>query len=81
MSTSRQKCDCTVMCGDDPWIKDGRATPCAAYVRYMVQHEYDAMIAASTGRMLQRAGIGPHLDKLKLGEALAALERRARGDE
>lgn len=22
------KCDCTVTCGDDPWIRDGRAEPC-----------------------------------------------------
>lgn len=21
-------CDCTVYCGDDPWLKDGRSEPC-----------------------------------------------------
>lgn len=26
-------CDCTVFCGDDPWLRDGtgRARPCRAY--------------------------------------------------
>lgn len=23
-------CDCLNRCGDDPWLKDGRATPCKA---------------------------------------------------
>jgi hypothetical protein len=23
-------CDCINVCGDDPWLKDGRATPCAS---------------------------------------------------
>lgn len=27
------QCDCTVHCGDDPWLKDGRSTPCAAKVK------------------------------------------------
>lgn len=21
-------CDCLIHCGDDPWLRDGRATPC-----------------------------------------------------
>jgi hypothetical protein len=25
------KCDCLNVCGDDPWLKDGRATPCARF--------------------------------------------------
>lgn len=27
------KCDCLVHCGDDPWLKDGRAYPCPSKVR------------------------------------------------
>jgi hypothetical protein len=26
-----RRCDCTSLCGDDPWLKDGRAIKCHAY--------------------------------------------------
>lgn len=26
------RCDCLIHCGDDPWLTDGRAQPCAAKV-------------------------------------------------
>lgn len=32
-ATRPRPCDCTVVCGDDPWLQDGRATKCAAYDR------------------------------------------------
>lgn len=25
-------CDCLIHCGDDPWLKDGRAQPCQAFL-------------------------------------------------
>lgn len=28
------KCDCTVDCGDDPWILKNKAKPCEAFVRF-----------------------------------------------
>lgn len=28
-----EKCDCLNRCGDDPWLADGRARPCAALVK------------------------------------------------
>ena len=27
-------CDCTVFCGDDPWLKDGRSQPCDSLKRH-----------------------------------------------
>lgn len=40
-------CDCLNQCGDDPWLNDGRATPCAQLAvklrgRAMDQHSYEA---------------------------------------
>lgn len=31
--TARAKCDCLNVCGDDPWLSDGRAAPCASRQR------------------------------------------------
>lgn len=28
-----EKCDCLVYCGDDPWLKDRRAKPCAQKIQ------------------------------------------------
>lgn len=28
-----EKCDCLNICGDDPWLKDGRARPCKDWSR------------------------------------------------
>jgi hypothetical protein len=39
-------CDCTAMCGDDPWIRDGRATPCANYVKAKHRSERPRRIEA-----------------------------------
>lgn len=27
------ECDCLNFCGDDPWLKDGRAKPCEALLK------------------------------------------------
>ncbi|UCV02341.1 hypothetical protein [Dechloromonas denitrificans] len=29
MTTEKPACDCLNWCGDDPWLRDGRAEPCA----------------------------------------------------
>ena len=35
-----KECDCLTWCGDDPWLKDGRAEPCA----YRKKREEDERI-------------------------------------
>jgi len=32
---STKDCDCTVYCGDDPWLKNGRSKPCASMQAYL----------------------------------------------
>lgn len=32
-------CDCTARCGDDPWLRDGRATPCPNLARELAAHQ------------------------------------------
>lgn len=34
---SGEPCDCTARCGDDPWLKDGRARPCEWLARLLAR--------------------------------------------
>lgn len=36
------RCDCLNDCGDDPWLKDGRAAPCEYWHRYVKGTRYDS---------------------------------------
>lgn len=35
--TNPRQCDCTVWCGDDSWLKAGRAEPCEMFVRWQAE--------------------------------------------
>ena len=62
-------CDCTVHCGDDPWLADGRAAPC---VRKVVR---DREYAASMAYWRRHAEL---LAQMGLDNALQGLEELAR---
>lgn len=53
MSPALLKCDCTVRCGDDPWIKTGRALPCAGYVRFEAERARRALVEAEIAAFSQ----------------------------
>ncbi len=36
-TTTPVECDCLNWCGDDPWLKDGRAQPCKALKKQKIQ--------------------------------------------
>lgn len=38
----KMPCDCLNTCGDDSWLKDGRAQPCKAYTQVTDQNRLDA---------------------------------------
>lgn len=54
-------CDCTASCGDDPWLRDGRAVPCVRQIRWR-EHE------------LRDAVAGVMLADMGLPDVLAALQ-------
>lgn len=66
------KCDCTVNCGDDPWLRDGRAQPCAALA---AEH---ARLAAWRARP-RVLGVGRMGDNPRA--VLVSLERAPTDDE
>jgi hypothetical protein len=40
MNTSKVHCDCLNYCGDDPWLKDGRADYCEQWLkRHNIEQE------------------------------------------
>lgn len=61
-----ERCDCLIYCGDDPWLKDGRATPCPAKVKR------DAEIDRHTRAYQLLASMG-YADLLEAMQALQAL--------
>jgi hypothetical protein len=44
-----KECDCLNWCGDDPWLKDGRATPCK---KFLDEQERDRVLVAQTQEIL-----------------------------
>lgn len=63
-------CDCINWCGDDPWLRDGRATPCAAL---LMRDEKEARLIdrqINTTRLLDQLG--------HAGDTLAALQELER---
>ncbi len=46
-------CDCTARCGDDPWLRDGRAVPCSRQVQWRETELRDAV----AGVMLTEMGL------------------------
>lgn len=61
-----EPCDCTVWCGDDPWLKDGRSEPCAHKKKADADAARAARRIACTNRLLDELGYS--------GNVLGALE-------
>ena len=62
-------CDCLNLCGDDPWLADGRSRPCE---RKLVHDAWLLEMAARHQRTQQLRG------ELRLADELHALEEVAR---
>lgn len=39
MTKALLRCDCINVCGDDPWLVDGRSTPCDGQMRERAEKE------------------------------------------
>lgn len=51
-----ERCDCLIYCGDDPWLKDGRAEPCAEKKKADAVAAGLARRVARTNRLLDELG-------------------------
>jgi len=51
-----EPCDCLIWCGDDPWLQDGRATPCAEKKKADAAAARAARRVARTNRLLMELG-------------------------
>jgi len=51
------KCDCLNRCGDDPWLKDGRAVPCDNLVRQREQEHQRALETVRVNLLMQQYGV------------------------
>lgn len=64
-------CDCLTRCGDDPGLKDGRATPCASLARW--QEKERRIVRAN--RLLVELGYADMLDALEELKRLKTAQR------
>lgn len=49
-----RKCDCLNDCGDDPWLRDGKADPCEKLLK--ARADWDATMTAEKALALLNAG-------------------------
>lgn len=64
--TAPAPCDCLNWCGDDRWLRDGRATPCAARLKYDEKEAREIDRQINITRLLEKLG--------HAGDILAALQ-------
>ncbi len=69
-------CDCTARCGDDPWLKDGRARPCEWLARLLARPKVTAVERSATDPRL----VLVRLTKVPSSDDLQDLCRRLRPD-
>jgi hypothetical protein len=65
-------CDCSARCGDDPWLKDGRATPCAYFRELVAERARRAAFNAAVDELVAARKAGDN--EAMLG-AIDAIEK------
>jgi len=72
---SGSPCDCTARCGDDPWLKDGRARPCEWLARLLARPKVTAVERSTTDPRLVLVRLSHAPTKADLQDISASLQR------
>lgn len=55
-------CDCLNFCGDDPWLKSGKSTPCKALIDHRHHEKIIQQKQAAATLLCQKFGVTNLLD-------------------
>lgn len=68
------ECDCLNWCGDDPWLKDGRSTPCGNLLKRQADDRKSERKHAEISDLCKVYGAATHYDLIvKMHNAIKAL--------
>jgi hypothetical protein len=71
--TMPEPCDCLIYCGDDPWLADGRSTPCAVRASELAFNARCAAVQAAMPTTKAKTTAG-HLARCLVPRVLTQLE-------